>query len=1044
MDPVRPKNLQSPGLRRARRAWGWLCAAALGLGLAPLPVLAGTTPALFESFPRTGDPSTINFVTTGNTLRAGDNASNNSASALVSGLSGNPVNAGSSSETLSGIPAGSTILAAYLYWAGSGSTTDYTVTLNGISVTAPANRQYTETYNAGGGDVLAFFSGAADVTSIVTGNGSYTFAGLNVTNVDVGNVTYLSNQATTAGWSLLVIYSNSAESNRVINIFEGFEAFRNTSINLTMNNFRIPSTGINGKFAVLTWEGDPDAPSNTGETLGLTPGTTLSDACDTNGNQYNSTINTLICTGNAATDDVFYGVDFDTYNVSSMLTSGETNVTTNYTSGNDLVLLSAQVLSVVNTPISDLSISKVHNATFGYGDNESYTLTVTNNGPASSGGTTTTVTDTLPAGETYVSGAGTGWSCGATGQNVTCTSTATVTAGNTFSPITLTVTVATNAGTSLANTATVATTNFDNTSSNNSSTDTVSNAAGTLVHPDLSTSTKTGFSPSGGDIVAGGMVDYVITLTESNGVDASGVSVSDPLDTNLTGLTGVTVSGSSTTASNTSTGTALNLSNITVPANGSVTITFSATVKTGTAACTSVSNTATANYAGGNPNSTTVSYDFVTAQSTCKAKGNKILYVYDSQDLTRVAQTVTTTGVTVGEASTLTWTMNPPFRAAFTLSAGTVTVQLVTAGSGSGNPNNSRNYTVSILKNGTVLGTSASSGNFTSTTLTLRTTTVTVPLTTFAAGDTLDLRVNNNSTGGGTRTIVVAQLAAAGRSIVSFATTTVINVDSVNVYNAAFSATTTTAIYTPNTHVYVCAAISDPFGNADVTSATMTLIDANSVAQVVNGTMVDKGPSNCAGTASTSVEAFEYDYTIPAAPGVANGIWGVTVTGHEGSEGTVTHSGSATFEVNSPSLLIVKSVSVSTDPTTFAIKHSIPGATMQYTIQVQNTGRGTVDNGSLVISDPVPTNTVLVLENTAPSPPFNFVDGAQTSGLGVSANYGSVTYTNHSGASYTPTCTRPCADANIGGFKITLSGTMNGKTGATAPSFSITYQVVIN
>ena len=66
-------------------------------------------------------------------------------------------------------------------------------------------------------------------------------------------------------------------------------------------------------------------------------------------------------------------------------------------------------------------------------------------------------------------------------------------------------------------------------------------------------------------------------------------------------------------------------------------------------------------------------------------------------------------------------------------------------------------YTVSILKNGTVLGTSAGTGNFTSTTLTLRTSTVTVPLTTFAAGDTLVLRVNNTSAGGTNRNVLVAQ-----------------------------------------------------------------------------------------------------------------------------------------------------------------------------------------------------------------------------------------------------------------------------------------------
>jgi len=1020
--------------------------------LVPTSALAGTTPALFQSFPRTGDPDTINFVTTGNTLRAGNNAGgNNSASSLLSGLSGNPVDAGSSSATVSGIPAGSTILAAYLYWAGSGSTTDYTVTLNGISVSAPVARQYTETYNAGGGDVLAFFSGAADVTSIVTGNGTYTFAGLNVTNVDVGTVTYFSNQATTAGWALLVIYSNSSESNRVINVFEGFQAFRNTSINLTMNNFREPSTGINGKFAVLTWEGDPDAPSNTGETLGLTPGSTLSDSCDTNGNQYNSTINTLLCTGNPATDDVFYGVDFDTYDVSSMLTSGETSVTTNYTSGNDLVLLSAQVLSVATTPVSDLSISKVHNGTFGYGDNGSYTLTVTNNGPATTAGTTT-ITDTLPAGETYVSGTGTGWSCAAAGQNVTCTSTATVTAGNTFSPLTLTVAVATGAGTSLSNTATVATTNFDNTSGNNSSTDTVSNANSTLLHPDLSTSTKTAVNPSGGDIVANGTVEYAISLNETAGVDASGVSVTDTISTLLTGLTGVTVTGSTTTASDTSTATTLNVSNITVPANGTVTITFTATVKGTTTNCSTVTNTATVTYAGGSPTTTSPAYDFVTAQSGCSSNGNKILYVYDSTGptytniLNRIPQTVNTgTGITVHGGQNFTWNLSPALAKNLVLSAGNVSVALIETNANAALTTR-RNTTVALYNNGVLLATSGTSTTSNTNaaivvnyTITITAAMVSSLASTVNAGNVLSLRFNNAATANDW--ILVSQKTAAlTSSRMTFATSTVINVDSVNVYTAPYPSTTTSTFYAPGSTVYICAAISDPFGSYDVGSTTFSIVDSNGALVSTTSSeppLVDEGSKDCTGAASTSTEAFEYPYTLGASGTIAIGKWVFTVTGNEGTEGTVSHTANGNFTTREvPHLTVMKSAVMSSDPTGKPISHSIPGGTAQYTVTVLNSGRGTADSGSMVIVDAIPTNTVFLVSSATP-----FVFAAGTSGL----TGATIAYSNDNGTTYayTPTCTTPCQDSNINAVKFTLAGTMAGQTGGTTPSFNLSFQVVI-
>ncbi|HSN18451.1 MAG TPA: hypothetical protein VLV87_09580 [Gammaproteobacteria bacterium] len=1016
--------------------------------------LAATTPSLFKSF--AGD---INFVTTGNTLRAGDNSSNTSASSLDSGNSGNPVDAGTSTETISGIPAGSTIQAAYLYWAGSGATPDYTVTLNGNTVTAPANRQYTETYNAGGGDVLSFFSGAADVTSIVTGNGTYTFGGMSVTNVDVGTVTYFSNQATTAGWAILVIYSNSTtETNRVINVFEGFQAFRNTSINLAMSNFVVPSTNINGKFAVLTWEGDPNAPSNTGETLGLTPGTTLSDACDTNGNQYNSTINTLLCTGNPATDDVFYGVDFDTYDVSSMLTAGESSVTTNYTSGNDLVLLSAQIISVADVPVSDLSITKSHTGTLAYGSNATWTIAVANNGPATITGTTT-VTDTLPTGVSYVSATGSGWTCGAAGQTVTCTSTSGVASGASFGDITLTAFIGASAASPLANTATVSNSggNFDNVSTNNSSTD-----SATIVAPDLSTSTKNVVNTGGGDAVVGSTLQYTIDVTESAGVPASGISVTDDIPANLSGFTpsSVTVTGSSTVITNSSTATGgangdglLTISNITVPANGTVTIVFTAQVASGTANCTTIDNTATVTNPygnGGTPGAPTV----VVAQSSCTATGNKVLYAYDTKTLTRIPQTAGSTGLTInGNNVNADFILTPVLAKNLTLTAGTITAQLVlrrTGATGGGRTN--RTITVSLRTGSGVLLTNTVSQTFNSTTATLYTFTLTLAAnTTVTAGNTVVLRVNNNSANTTNWSIRFDQwTSAANYSRVTFATSTVINVDSVTAYSAVYPSTTQPAngVFLPGQTVYVCAVVSDPFGSADTdpapggTAPTITLTDPNGTVQVSGASMTKEAAADCAGTASTSTEAFEYSYVTSFS--VPTGFWTASVTASEGTEGTVTHTANGTFDLDVPSLLITKTASVASDPVEGSTRpKAIPGATVTYTVSVQNNGRGPVDASTLVISDPVPTNTALSLTG---KPPFSFTDGSTSSGLSVTTGSdANIVYSNDGGSTYTytPTCTRPCTDTAITNFKITLTGTMNGKTGATAPSFTITFNVVI-
>ncbi len=71
-------------------------------------------------------------------------------------------------------------------------------------------------------------------------------------------------------------------------------------------------------------------------------------------------------------------------------------------------------------PKSDMFITVAASPGFASGFNATYTLSVNNNGPQAAPGPIT-VTDTLPAGLTYSSGTGAGWTCGVAGQVVTCT-----------------------------------------------------------------------------------------------------------------------------------------------------------------------------------------------------------------------------------------------------------------------------------------------------------------------------------------------------------------------------------------------------------------------------------------------------------------------------------------------------------------------------------------------------------------------------------------------------------------------------------------------
>ena len=697
---------------------------------------------------------------------------------------------------------------------------------------------------------------------------------------------------------------------------------------------------------------------------------------------------------------------------------------------------------------ADLAIAKTHTGNFNMGGTGRYTLTVTNNGPdAYAAANTITVTDTLPTGLTYPSASGSGWSCSAAGQVVTCTTGVSLASGSSLPAITVNVGVGYTSSTTVTNTATASVLNgYDYNTANNTAND-----ATTLVPPDLSTSSKTVVNTGGGDAVVGSTLQYTITLTESAGVAATNASVTDDVPANLTNFTVVSIP---TGATNSSTGAGsganndgkLNITGISVPANGSVTVVFTAQVASGTANCTNIDNTAAVTNPYGNgatPSSSTVT----VAQSTCASSGNKILYVYDNLQLTRVVQAAnTTTPVTInGAGGTATWTMTPvvPTGKSLVLTAGNISATLVMANFNS-STGSTRTVTVELRKNS---GTIATSGgiNITSATVTARVFTIAVPATTINAGDQLIMVVHVASGAANRQLQVYQQTAGQGNSKLGFATSTVINVDSVTAYSAAYPSTSQPAngVFLPGQTVYICAVISDPFGSADVSSASITLTDPTGTVQVSGAAMSKEAAASCTGTSSTATEAFEYAYTTSFS--LPTGFWTASVTGNEGSEGTVTHTANGSFDLDVPSLLIMKTVMISNDPVEGSTRaKAIPGATAQYTITVQNNGRGPVDSGTLVISDPVPANTVLSL---SAKPPFTFTDGSTPSGVSVtSGSDGNIVYSNNGGSTYTyvPACARPCTDSTITNFKITLSGSMNGKTGATAPSFTITFNIVIN
>jgi uncharacterized repeat protein (TIGR01451 family) len=189
--------------------------------------------------------------------------------------------------------------------------------------------------------------------------------------------------------------------------------------------------------------------------------------------------------------------------------------------------------STIITQLSDLTIAKTHvGSSFAQGQTGAqYTLAVTNGGSASTSGTIT-VSDTLPAGLTFASGTGTGWSCSALGQVVTCINVATPIAASGTSSITLNVNVAGNAVATLQNTATVACTCTEsNTGNNTSNTDSV-------------TVTVTQIVVTGVASFAGGTITCVSPVTFGNTTTCTVVAAPGNLIGSISGCGGAPSSSS--------------------------------------------------------------------------------------------------------------------------------------------------------------------------------------------------------------------------------------------------------------------------------------------------------------------------------------------------------------------------------------------------------------------------------------------------------------------------------------------------------------------
>ncbi len=174
-------------------------------------------------------------------------------------------------------------------------------------------------------------------------------------------------------------------------------------------------------------------------------------------------------------------------------------------------------------PLVNLAITKAHTGTLQVGTPATYTLVVTNDGPTDDPGPIT-ITDPLPAGLSFVSGSGTGWTCSASGQDVTCELTAGLATGSSTT-LALVVDVLAAAYPSVTNIATVSTPSEETTLADNTATDPA------VVNPlvDLGITKSLGSYDKGSRLAT-----WVITVTNHGPNESTApIVVSDTLPSTL-------------------------------------------------------------------------------------------------------------------------------------------------------------------------------------------------------------------------------------------------------------------------------------------------------------------------------------------------------------------------------------------------------------------------------------------------------------------------------------------------------------------------------
>lgn len=266
----------------------------------------------------------FDYTAIGNTLNTSENGAFTNCSILTG------------AEAELSLAANQNIIAAFLYWAGSGSG-DFEVNLNATPIVPERTFAYSLDTNR------QFFAAFTEVTELVQNHGNGVYSLTHLEQIDISE-NYCSTGTNFAGWSMVVIYEDANLPLNQINIYDGLKAVPE-AITIQLDNLNV--LDVEGaKIGFIAWEGDSSLAIN--ESLRMN-GFLLSNP------PLNPTTNAFNGTNSFTGESNLHNMDIDVYPIQNTINVGDTSAIIELTSGQDLVMVN-NIITVLNSQLPDATV----------------------------------------------------------------------------------------------------------------------------------------------------------------------------------------------------------------------------------------------------------------------------------------------------------------------------------------------------------------------------------------------------------------------------------------------------------------------------------------------------------------------------------------------------------------------------------------------------------------------------------------------------------------------------------------------------------------